>query len=214
MFLLKFYFMNRLIQVLHPCQSEVKIYTPDEFEQAMRLKFLPNLTFPNSKVFEKVVKLCEKAHRKGEVEIRQGWLGALFTQEIARGFHPKLTIQWIDERIGYGVFAAADLPAFAYVGEYTGLLRKRCYADRKNNYCFQYSIGEREKTSYLIDAQNQGNITRFINHSGTPNLEPISVYSGHLMHVILLTKCAIKKGTQLTYDYGEDYWKKRASPYN
>ncbi len=178
----------------------------------MQLAFLPNLTFPKSKVFDKVTKLCQKAQRKGEIERKQKWLGVLFADDIERGRHPELLIQWIDEQIGYGVYAETDLPPFTFIGEYTGTVRKRCRADKKNSYCFDYSIGEGKKSPFIIDAEKQGNITRFINHSNTPNLEPVSVLSNELMHVILLTRHWVKKGEQLTYDYGEEYWKKRDAP--
>jgi hypothetical protein len=197
---------------LHPNTSETRVYALREFEAALGLSFLPNLTFSKSKVFDKIVKRCQKADRKGEIERRQKWLGTLFAEDIERGNHPDLIIKWCDEKIGYGVFAETDLPPFTFIGEYTGAVRKRCRADKKNSYCFDYSIGEGKKSPFIIDAEKQGNITRFINHSNAPNLEPISVLSGNLMHVILLTRSWIKKGQQLTYDYGEDYWKKRTTP--
>ncbi|MBI2743236.1 MAG: SET domain-containing protein-lysine N-methyltransferase [Chlamydiales bacterium] len=178
----------------------------------MNLSFLPNLAFPEAKVFDKVVKLCKKADQKGAIERRQRWLGALFADDIERGAHNDFVIRWIDGKVGYGVFATKDMAPFAFVGEYTGEVRKRVRDDKRNSYCFTYLIGDEKKSSYIIDAEKKGNITRFINHSDTPNLEPISVFSGGVMHVILLTRTWIQKGQQLTYDYGEDYWKKREKP--
>ena len=101
----------------------------------------------------------------------------------------------------------------AYIGEYTGVLHKRPFFGRwKNLYCFDYNIGEGRKSSFVIDAQDFGNHTRFINHSFQPNVEPVSVYCDGLVHVILYASKAIAAGTQLCYDYGKDYWKKRGKP--
>ncbi|HSW86704.1 MAG TPA: SET domain-containing protein-lysine N-methyltransferase, partial [Rhabdochlamydiaceae bacterium] len=145
-----------------------------------------------------------------EIETRQKWLGAFYAQEIQRGSIPDLTIAWINFDIGYGVIANCDLPKQAYIGEYTGIVRKRRYfSDKKNGYCFEYSIGETIKSPFIIDAKPKGNHTRFINHSDNPNLEPACVLSGGLMHIILFAIKPIPKGTQLSYDYGEDYWAKR-----
>lgn len=191
---------------------EVQAYKPADFEKAMQLTFLPNLAFSCSSVFNKIEKLCQKAHKRGEIEKRQKWLGALFAEDIEHGIHPDLVIRWVDGRVGYGVFTAKDLAPFTFIGEYTGEVRKRCREDRKNSYCFDYSIGEGKKSAFIIDAEKKGNITRFINHSDTPNLEPISVFSNNIMHVILLTRSWIAAGSQLTYDYGEEYWKKRQPP--
>jgi SET domain-containing protein len=66
----------------------------------------------------------------------------------------------------------------------------------------------------VIDAQDFGNHTRFINHSFQGNLEPASVYCDGLMHVIFYANKTIPAGTQLCYDYGEDYWEKRGKPAN
>lgn len=64
----------------------------------------------------------------------------------------------------------------------------------------------------MIDAQDSGNHTRFINHSFKPNLEPVSVYFHGLIHIIIYASKTIASGAQLCYDYGEDYWKKRGKP--
>jgi hypothetical protein len=178
----------------------------------MQLKFLPNLAFLEEKVLEKVLKLCRKAEKKEYLARGQKWLGVLFSEEIEKGTQAQGIIQWIDERIGYGLFSEKDLAPFTYVGEYTGQVRKRKRADSKNHYCFDYSIGEGRKSPYIIDAERQGNLTRFINHSNDPNLVPVSVLSGNVMHVVLMAKRAIKAGEQFTYDYGPDYWKKRTPP--
>jgi SET domain-containing protein len=178
----------------------------------MQLNFLHNLAFSKTEVFDKIVKICAKAAKKEELERRQKWLGALFSDEIEKGSFPDVLIRWIDEKIGYGVFAERDLPPFSFIGEYTGEVRKRKRADKNNNYCFDYTVISSKKPPFIIDAEKKGNITRFINHSSDPNLEPISVYSGGIMHVILWTRRWVKKGEQLHYDYGPAYWKKRSPP--
>ncbi len=198
---------ERTHKVLHPNDPEIRTYSTQEFERVMQIKFQPNLAFHADKVLKKAEKLSLRAERREELDRKQKWLGVLFAPEIEQGREVDALIQWIDSKMGYGVFATKDLPPFTYVGEYTGEVRKRKWADNQNYYCYDYAIGE--KSPFLIDAEKSGNLTRFINHSRTPNLEPISVLSGALMHVILLTTRWIKKDEQLTYDYGPEYWKKR-----
>lgn len=198
---------ERFHKVLHPNESEIRIYSQEEFERAMQIKFLANLAFASEKVIRKIEKLCLKANKNEEFDRKQKWLGALFEPDIEQGKELDALIQWIDPQMGYGVFALNDLPPATFVGEYTGEVRKCRWSDKSNYYCYDYSIGE--KTPFLIDAEQQGNLTRFINHSRNSNLEPVSVYSGNRMHLILLTKSLVKKGDELTYNYGPDYWKKR-----
>lgn len=62
---------------------------------------------------------------------------------------------------------------------------------------------------YNIDAQDQGGITRFINHSFTPNLLTTPATFDEITHILLLTNEPIPRGAQLLYDYGSDYWEAR-----
>jgi SET domain-containing protein len=63
----------------------------------------------------------------------------------------------------------------------------------------------------VIDA-TKGNLTRFINHSIHPNLKPIHVFYEGFYHLIFLALRRIEKGTQLSYDYGKNYWYIREKP--
>ncbi len=178
----------------------------------MGISYLPHLDFENHQVLEKISKRCQKALESQWITPKQKWLGAWYAKEIQRGVFSDCRLQWIDPFLEYGVFANRDLPAHHFVGEYTGLLRRRRLWRKKNPYCFEYTIGESRSSPFMIDAGETGSLARFINHSDTPNLEPVSVYSGGWMHVILITLKPIPKGAQLAYDYGIDYWAKRFKP--
>lgn len=174
-----------------------------------QVKWLSSLQFAHPKIAEKIKKRSEKALKKGYFSLRQKWLGAYYSKEIRLGHHPHLIVQWIGAEIGYGVMAGESLAKGAFIGEYTGIVRRRTRKDRQNFYCFEYAVGDDWKSPFIIDAKDQGNYTRFINHSSSPNLEPVSVYLEGLMHLILIANRPIQKGEHLCYDYGEDYWRKR-----
>lgn len=101
-----------------------------------------------------------------------------------------------------------------FIAEYVGKIRKRKKEDKKNSYCFEHIITHGISSAYSIDARDQGNISRYINHSFSPNLESSLATFDHLSHVILFAKKPILAGTQLCYDYGSDYWAKRPPPLN
>jgi uncharacterized protein len=193
--------------------NTLSIHSPKEFESVFSISYLPSVRCIDGKTEGKIEKRCAKALKKEWITPRQKWLGQYYAQAIRGEVHLDLTIAWIDAKIGYGVWTNRDIPAHSYIGEYTGILRKRLFLGRwKNRYCFDYNIGEGRKSSYVIDAQNGANYTRFINHSFEPNIEPVSVYCDGILHVIIYAPKAIAAGTQLCYDYGEDYWKKREKP--
>ncbi len=189
------------------------IHSPNDFEQIFKIGYLSSLRFKDGKTQEEIEKRCAKALAKEWITSRQKWLGHYYAEEIRGTPHLDLRIDWIDEKIGYGVWTNKEIPSQAYIGEYAGILRKRAFFGRwKNNYCFDYNIGEGRSSGFVIDAQDFGNHTRFINHSFTPNLDLSSVYCDGLVHVIIFAPKPIPADTQLCYDYGEDYWKKRKNP--
>lgn len=182
-------------------------------EKLFAIQWLKHLQFQDERLLSHVNRHLERQINKRAFTIRENWLGIHFQKEIQEPSVPPILVRWIDDRMGYGVFATEDLPINFYIGEYTGMVRKRKRRqDRENSYCFEYRIGNWDSNPYVIDARDQGNFTRFINHSDSPNLEPINVHLGGVAHIVLVTVRAIKKGTQLCYHYGEYFWEERKAP--
>ncbi len=202
--------MNLFLKVLHRDAKEPISYTVEQFQEVMGITFFPHLRFETPKTLEG----CRRKAARSKLDARQKWLGSYYSPEVRRGFVPDVTIAWVDEVVGFGVFANRDFPRYAFLGEYTGLVcKQRWFKKIKNNYCFDYTfVSGSFNSPYLIDAKGQGNHTRFINHSSRPNLESSSVLCDGVMHIILYATQDIAAGTQLAYDYGEDYWKKRDVP--
>jgi hypothetical protein len=201
------------LKVIASGRNTIPIHSYSDFEKVFGIGYLPTISFKDKKTQDTIERLCSRMARKQWISAKQKWLGHFYAPAIHGTIHLDLTIAWIDEKTGYGVWTNTDIPALAYIGEYTGMLRKRSFFGRwKNLYCFDYSIAEGKKSGYVIDAQDFGNYTRFINHSSEPNLEPASAYCNGTIHIIIYAKNPIPSGTQLCYDYGEDYWKKREQP--
>jgi hypothetical protein len=188
------------------------LLTKKQFEEEMEIDYLFDLELGSLSTFFSVVSRCHKTEKKHEISREQKWLSFYFSQELDNPVFPDLTIKWVDNFLGYGLFTNRDLLSNTFIGEYTGVLRKsKKRVDEKNSYCFEYLIGGIE-TPFLIDAKEKGNFTRFINHSSHPNLRPAYVYKNGIIHLILQTNQPVKKGSELTYDYGPNYWKKREKP--
>jgi hypothetical protein len=185
-----------------PEEANIQTLSQEAFQRQMGIQYLSHLTFQTPRLLAKI----QNAIQKEPLNQKQRWLGKYFQKEIQEGYTRPLLVKWIDSDVGYGAFAEEVIPKFTFIGEYVGLVRKRSLFRRNSNtYCFDYPIGDL-KSPYVIDAKDQGNLTRFINHSDHPNLEPAAAYSEGLLHIILFTKEVIAPGTQLVYDYGEDFW--------
>lgn len=199
-----------MIKVLRKNSTQFVDMSLSELEEMMGFQWEKSLVFQTPLIEQKVLMSVSKALRKKQITPKEKFLGVNFGEKLSKGLHPDVSIRWVDEKIGYGVFAETDIPSGSFIGEYTGLVRKRKgRPDRSNDYCFEYGIGDWRRNPFIIDARETGNITRFINHSAEPNLESVSVYANECMHIILISITPIQKGAQLSYDYGATYWKKR-----
>lgn len=148
----------------------------------------------------------------GKISLEELELGQRFRKEIEAGAICKVTVRLINDKVGHGLFADEDLPAGAYVGEYTGIVRtNEPRIEKMNNYNYEYPVPDSIGRHFVIDATN-GCETRFINHSYKPTLTPHYAFFDGFYHAIFLAEKDIPKGTQLTYDYGNSYWYIRARP--
>ena len=188
------------------------LHKKEEIEKQFSITYLEQLEFSSEKIIEKIQKSCEKRLKKKACATANKWTNALYGEDLASKKEIKYELRKVHPLIGQGVFSTAWIPSGAYIGEYVGVVKKRNrFKDRKNDYVFEYVIGP--KTSKLvIDAREKGNFTRFINHSYSPNIVSKWIIKDSISHVIFCAKENIRKGEQLTYDYGPYYWRRRPYP--
>jgi len=103
----------------------------------------------------------------------------------------------------YGVFANKDIPADTTLFEYEGERISAEEADEQagmdpddpyHTFFFSLSCG------LVIDGNQQGNDARWVNHSCEPNCEAQEDEEGERVYLVSLRP--IKKGEELTFDYG------------
>ena len=111
---------------------------------------------------------------------------------------------------GNGVFAVTDIPKGTELVEYRGRRRTHAQIDRKyanvpdNGHTFLFTLND----DYVIDANVDGNIARWINHSCKPNCQAVIEESEdgdrRKDRVLIETIRPLRAGDELTYDYGID----------
>ena len=109
---------------------------------------------------------------------------------------------------GNGVFAVADIAADTELVEYRGRRLPIAVADDiygdtlESGHTFLFTLND----EYVIDANEGGNIARWINHSCAPNCEPMLIVNrdgiAEKDKVVIESRRAIRAGEELTYDYG------------
>ncbi len=192
----------------------IKFIDEKQFEAFFQVRYLDHLQFDRYAILHWSLKRNQKKIRKREIQKNNLWTRALLEKELYKKKMPPIYIKWVNSFIGYGIFAAEDIAEYTFVGEYTGLVkRRRKRRNLDNDYVFGYVSGPID-TPYVIDAKYQGNFVRFINHSYEPNLTSRWVISDGISHIVLFANRFIPKDCQLTYDYGPYYWKSRSAPIN
>ncbi|VVC29347.1 Hypothetical protein CINCED_3A018184 [Cinara cedri] len=112
---------------------------------------------------------------------------------------------------GRGIIADKDFARGEYVVEYAGELvglqearkREAIYSQDITTGCYMYYF-KYGSTHYCIDATAEcSRLGRLVNHSRFGNLGPKIVEISGLPRIVLVAKTDIKKGEELTYDYGD-----------
>ena len=104
---------------------------------------------------------------------------------------------------GNGLFARADISKGAFVIEYTGTKITTKVADAlETRYLFELD------SEWTIDAEDESNTARYINHSCEPNCEAEIVDD----HIFISALRDIAAGEELTMDYGEEYFDEFIKP--
>lgn len=116
----------------------------------------------------------------------------------------KCEIKWLDDEVGYAVFARKNFNSGDVIGFYAGKL-----THRSNNPNYTVEFCDPLYENYCIDAQTMGNPTRFFNHAEEEdaNVKLIEYYYKGIPYIMLVAKKEIEAEDQFLFDYGEEYWK-------
>lgn len=197
---------SHLIKFTGRGESEIKVYTVEQFMAATGIVYLWELEFQDEEVLERIRMQCSHALETGFIGKDSRWLGALHAKEIGSHYIADVSIRWIDETIGYGLYAEKNIKAWEYIGEYTGLVRKLNWIlGNINEYCFGYPTSAFSYRKHVIDALKQGNEIRYANHSESPNCEAMGVLFGNILHIIVRAIKDIPASTEIVYDYSGSY---------
>lgn len=175
------------------------------------LQLMKNLMFQDEKLFHSLQEMGIKKQEAGEVLQEHLEYGKQFKHQIEQGVLAKASVRFCGDKIGWGLFAEEALKKGAFVGEYTGRVRKNDDHLSVNNYLYEYPIPDYIGRSHVIDA-TEGNLIRFVNHKTDANLKPVYAFVEGIYHLILLAKRDVAVGEELTYDYGKSYWYVRSPP--
>jgi len=183
-------------------------FEPSDHLVAIDTEYVAHPVFESHDLLDEILAYTRKAKDDEIISSERIWMGVYYDMEIQQGTHPLMSVRWIDQNIGFGVFASERIMPCSYVGEYTGLIQERKPRHvKESNYCIRYTSWQTGKRPHVIDAEKMGNFTRFINHSDQPNVSLVCVYWRGMPRLIFVSLREIPEGGQITFDYGKTFWK-------
>lgn len=126
-------------------------------------------------------------------------------------------MKFISKKLGYGIYAAADIEPGQLIAEYVGIIYdEETYLSRPRDsrYCWnlQPPLNAKNGQKFYVCAFPACNFTRIINHSYNPNVIPVPMHGPDGSRMLYVACEKIKKDEQLLVNYGSGYWQLRGEP--
>lgn len=116
---------------------------------------------------------------------------------------------------GFGAFAPTAIRKGQYIGDYFGEIFSGKEGDhhamlfKSSGYNYTFKLDD--ALEYYADALGAGNNTRYFNHTTRSNVEPdLTTINGDGKMAFFAAQ-NIKRGQEMMFDYGEQYWQDVAS---
>ncbi len=138
----------------------------------------------------------------------------IYAKYIEKSHIAPIYIKKIDDKVGYGVFAAETIKKNDFIGEYTGVVQA---ADEnagieldeggyESDFSWYYLDEIKECPNLEINGRFEGNEMRFLNHNIKPNIEVEHILHDGQWIIFFIAARGIKKDEQLLISYGDGYW--------
>ncbi|MBP9765315.1 SET domain-containing protein-lysine N-methyltransferase [Candidatus Babeliales bacterium] len=129
-----------------------------------------------------------------------------YSKDVAQSVRAPMTIKWVSDKVGWGVFADQDIVEGQFIQEYTGV-SVSIVQGLDTTYAWNFLMMQEYPDRLAIDSIFEGNEMRFVNHSNHPNILCITMLGldGNF-HVCYVARAFIKAGEQLFVSYGAGYF--------
>lgn len=183
----------------------------EEIFQRLGLVYLekPRVAYPDHDRYDRTRSLYYRRHRVHFERLLKRYHRPLREATIA-----PCELRWVNDDVGWGLFARVRIARGAWIGEYTGVIRKALPARRDNmvdghyltDYAFTYPRPLPDGTVLEVDALKEGNPMRFVNHSFRPNASVDHLLYENRWVTFFRARREIQAGEEIRINYGWDYW--------
>jgi SET domain len=210
-----------LLDLLFEDTQDVSLLFPSKHEKYYRGQFkIMGLNYIDNSVCDETVPKRIQAARpidQDELTAEEKAVVDKYYKLTKQQFESPWYMKFINNKIGYGIFAAADIEAGQLIAEYVGIIYDSVTylsAPRNPRYCWNVNppLQVQNAHKFYVDALASCNFTRIINHSYKPNVIPVPMHGPDGSRMLYVACEKIKKDEQLLVNYGEGYWVSRGEP--
>lgn len=189
---------NRAITAGNPPPSQITEYNIDPADWAQRGPGRRKKT-----TVDDILGMCGSTSTSNKSCVANDCTGA-FRRKIA-AYGESITDIRSVPGMGKGVFATCSIPSGAWIGEYLGALVLSRLTAKTEGSLYLFDMGGDAK-GVMCDAAAVGSWTRFMNHHCRPNVQALDFVYARRRVTGSQTLRRIKKGEQLVFSYGDDYF--------
>ncbi|KAL6063797.1 SET domain-containing protein [Balamuthia mandrillaris] len=190
--------MPRYLQLWRPDTQTVDTQWPvSEFEKLFSVTFCPFIRCTSDYLLE--LMYSGFSINTVDTEFRKRHQKHIW--EESTGDQHNVILAKIDDRVGYGVFAAKDFEAGDFIVRYGGCLTAE---DEIKDKAYTVVSGVE---GVALDAKRYRNFGGMMNHSATPNAELQCFFDRGAEQAIVTALHRIERGQQIFLDYSENYWR-------
>lgn len=137
-----------------------------------------------------------------------------YREDIEKCRMAPVYIRQIDQKLGYGVFAAEAIAKDTFIGEYTGVVQvpasdagqEMHEGGYESDFSWYYLDQPEGAPELEINGRLEGNEMRFVNHSNNFNVDVEHTLIQGQWIIFFKAARTIQKDEQLLISYGEEYW--------
>lgn len=124
-----------------------------------------------------------------------------------------MCVAYINDDVGFGLFATGPIKKDDFVGIYTGIVKNQLPTDDPT-YSWDHPADPLHKNIKLCcDATFAGNELRYSNHSFAPNVKKVDILCNNRWYMCYIAQEDIEPGQQILVSYGFAYWTTIKRPY-
>jgi len=136
-----------------------------------------------------------------------------YCDDIKYNTFAPMCVAYINDDVGFGVFATKPIQKGAFIGVYTGVVKIKNDTD-DTTYTWEHPADPlHSKIKLACDSTHAGNELRYINHSFAANVKKVDILCNNRWYLCYIAQEDIAQGEQIVVSYGFGYWTSLKRPY-